>query len=521
MLNMFKLDILSTVIVLLYKERTLSDYTLDASYDSRELIKSILDEIKPKRKEILEGDAGDNIPNIITLVQTMVSDTEAYLDAATLLGELRIVFRNNETYYEAMKDQIEAKHDEAGKKRSITSLRNKVFRYYNELKAMKILNTTSFNINSGNIQSSVQEEIAKILPLLENLCKNSRIKGPEVMDKLVISKKEDVAAILKKIKSERSEGGLFKTGWIRMNKCLQGGYRKGEMAVIYALQHNYKSGMLQSLLMQFARYNKPSLKDPKKKPLIMYLSFEDEVPNILKFMYRYLYYNENKTLPEDTPDDITLKTDQEIQDYVMTRLGQNGFEIAIIRADPALWTYQDIFTTVTTYQAEGYEVQALLIDYLSKLPLTGCDTSGPMGTGIRDLFNRLRNFGTANGILILTPHQLSRDAKNLMRNGVPEESLVKELVGKGYSEGSSQIDQVVDLELYISKAKISEGGTKKWILTCQRGKHRGQAIIDESLQYFTLPFPRNAPILEDVNAGNITLDNIETPSIEDELFTES
>ena len=62
---------------------------------------------------------------------------------------------------------------------------------------------------------------------------------------------------------------------------------------------------------------------------------------------------------------------------------------------------------------------------------------------------------------------------------------------------------------------------KKWILTCQRGKHRGQAIIDESLQYFTLPFPRNAPILEDVNAGNITLDNIETPSIEDELFTES
>ena len=142
-----------------------------------------------------------------------------------------------------------------------------------------------------------------------------------------------------------------------------------------------------------------------------------------------------------------------------------------------------------------------------------------MGTGIRDLFNRLRNFGTANGILILTPHQLSRDVKNLMRNGVPEESLVKELVGKGYSEGSSQIDQVVDLELYISKARISDGGSKRWVLTCQRGKHRGQSIIDENLLYFTLPFPRNAPILEDVNTADMTLDSIEdTQNVEDALF---
>ena len=516
---MFKLDVLSTIIVLLYKERTLSENTIDSSYDSRELVKSILEEIKPKRKEILEGDAGDNIPNIISLILNMVEDVEAYTDSSTLLGELKVIFRNNETCYESIKDQIEAKHDEASKKRSVTNLRNKIFRYYNELKALKILNTTSFNINSNNIQGSIQEEIAKILPQLENLCKNSRIKGPEVMDKLVISRKEDVAEILKKIKLERSEGGLFKTGWIRMNKCIQGGFRKGEMAVIYALQHNYKSGMLQSLLMQFARYNKPSLKDPKKKPMIMYISFEDEVPNILKFMYRYLFYNENLKLPEDTEDDISLKSDQEITDYVMSRLGQNGFEIAIIRADPAKWTYQDIFTTVTMYQAEGYEVQALLIDYLSKLPLTGCDTSGPMGTGIRDLFNRLRNFGTANGILILTPHQLSRDVKNLMRNGVPEESLVKELVGKGYSEGSSQIDQVVDLELYISKARISDGGSKRWVLTCQRGKHRGQSIIDENLLYFTLPFPRNAPILEDVNTADMTLDRIEdTQNVEDALF---
>ena len=135
--------------------------------------------------------------------------------------------------------------------------------------------------------------------------------------------------------------------------------------------------------------------DPKKKPLLLYISLEDEVPNILKFMYRYLFYNENKVLPDDTENDISLLTDAQLTEYVMHRLGMNGYEIAILRADPAAWTYQDIFTVCTTYEAEGYEIHMLIVDYLSKLPLTGCDVSGAQGTGIRDLFNRLRNFAAA------------------------------------------------------------------------------------------------------------------------------
>lgn len=81
---------------------------------------------------------------------------------------------------------------------------------------------------------------------------------------------------------------------------------------------------------------------------------------------------------------------------------------------------------------------------------------------------------------------------------------VKEIAGKGYTEGSRQIDQVVDLELYIAKARID----KKWCLAVQRGKHRGQPIIDDSLLYFVLPFPHKAPILENINDSNFKIEEL-------------
>lgn len=265
-----------------------------------------------------------------------------------------------------------------------------------------------------------------------------------------------------------------------------------------SLQHNYKSGFLKSVFMQIARHNQPRLKDPKKKPALLYLSFEDETIDTLEFMYTYLYYHENRKLPEDT-DDIKSMSTEQIQDYVIKRLGQNGFEIFLVRADPSVWTYQNIFSLVNQLEANGYELQFYVIDYLAILPTTGCDNSGPTGTALRDMFRRVRNFNSSKQIGCSVAHQLSSESKALIRNGIQDSLFVKEVAGKGYTEGSKQIDQVVDYEIYIYKAKIN----KKWHLTVNRGKHRGVGIIDDSLMYFTLPFPYRAPILENINDENV------------------
>ena len=505
---MNKIDILITCIVLLFRER---EITKDGTYDSRNLVKSILAVTKPKRKELLDSDFNNPENPLMELLNRMIANPEAYDDRLNLLGELKVIFRTNTLYYDTAHDQLAAEMTDGGMKRSVTSMVNKLTQYYKSATAIQKLNLLTYNLNNGNIKKSVPDDILEILPELESLCNKTSTKDAGILNTVQLSSKDDMDNIVKNLKANKGEGGLLKTGWVQLNNMLQGGFLKGQMGIVCSLQHNYKSGFLKSVFMQVARYNKPLLKDPKKKPALVYLSFEDETTDTLEFMYTYLYYHENRRLPENE-DDIKNLTAEQVQEYIIKRLGVNGFEIFLVRADPSLWTYQNIFSLVNQYEAQGYEVQFLIIDYLAILPTTGCDTSGPTGTALRDMYRRMRNFSSSKGIACLSAHQLSTESKALIRNGIQDSLFVKEVAGKGYTEGSKQIDQVIDLEIYIYKAKIN----KKWHLTVNRGKHRGVGIIDDNLLYFALPFPYRAPILENINDENIEEVNVE--ELEEDAF---
>lgn len=384
---MVKMDILVASIVLLFREREGTQEEVDSS----ELVKSILNISKPKKKEFAyDGEIGDVNSEIIDFINKMIQEPEAYNDLTTLLGELKIIFRNNEVYYDSIKDQLSAEMTDGGKKRSMATLRNKLHKYYNEMIIIQQLNRLSFNFSNGKVEKSVQEDLMAILPELEVLCKKTRTNDPGIMDSLSLSSTDDIANIQKKLLEEKEEGGVLKTGWKQLNRMIDGGFYKGETTMICALQHNYKSGFVQSLVMQLARHNKPRMKDPSKKPAIMYISLEDDMEKILRFMYRYLFYNENKELPDGTPHDITMLTPEQIKEYINSQIGITGYEVILLRVDPALWTYHDVIATMNKYEALGYELHALLIDYINKLPTIGC-TQGPAGVDVRDLWNRLRN----------------------------------------------------------------------------------------------------------------------------------
>ena len=385
---MNKIDILITCIVLLFRER---EITKDGTYDSRNLVKSILAVTKPKRKELLDSDFNNPENPLMELLNRMIANPEAYDDKLNLLGELKVIFRTNTLYYDTAHDQLAAEMTDGGMKRSVTSMVNKLTQYYKSATAIQKLNLLTYNLNNGNIKKSVPDDILEILPELESLCNKTSTKDAGILNTVQLSSKDDMENIVKSLKEIKGEGGILKTGWVQLNNMLQGGFRRGQTGIVCSLQHNYKSGFLKSVFMQMARYNQPQLRDTKKKPALIYLSFEDETIDTLEFMYTYLYYHENRRLPENEDDLKSLSTEQ-IQEYVVKRLGQNGFEIFLVRADPSLWTYQNIFSLVNQYEAQGYEVQALFIDYLAILPTTGCDTSGPMGTALRDMFRRVRNF---------------------------------------------------------------------------------------------------------------------------------
>jgi hypothetical protein len=91
-----------------------------------------------------------------------------------------------------------------------------------------------------------------------------------------------------------------------------------------------------------------------------------------------------------------------------------------------------------------------------------------MGFDTRDLFRRVRNFTNPRGILCITPHQLSSEAKNLIKMGVKD--FVKEIANKGYWDSCRVLDQEVDMEIYIHIELVNMVKYQ----TIQRGKHRGK-----------------------------------------------
>jgi hypothetical protein len=102
------------------------------------------------------------------------------------------------------------------------------------------------------------------------------------------------------------------------------------------------------------------------------------------------------------------------------------------------------------------------------------------------------------GICFISPHQLSSEAKMMIRDGRTD--FVKELPGRGYYAGSKQIDQVIDLEIFIH-IEILNGVS---YLTIQRGKHR---IIEQTPikdQYMVLAFNEVGGIPDDLLGSDST-----------------
>lgn len=478
---MNRLNILIKCILLLYREQELNDTEVNSS---KELVKSILQQMKKNIKPELTNE-NDVVDELLNLVYEMVNTPEAY-DKLNLLQSLSVILKNSESIYNSVEKQLKMDIEPPGLKRSILSLRIHLNNYYKENEIKAIVSAAAYKLRLGKIDEGIQEFTSKLIINLEALNNITKVKDAGIVDEIDISEDETLVKALTKVKKQTGGDGRLKTGWIELNDMLNGGLRLGETVLTSALQHNFKSGFLRSLFAQLCMYNKPILKDKNKKPLNVFISFEDDTDVITDFFYRYLYFSETNNEPL-----LDKVETNEISKYIKDKLTSTGYHVKIIRVNPSEWTYKSLFNKILEYEALGYELNVVVVDYLSKLPTIGCDGNGPTGTALREMLTRCRDFFSSREVLFITTHQLSTEAKQLIRNGIEPKDLVKEIANKGYYEGSRQLDQVVDLEIYQHIAKLN----KKYYLTIQRGKRRYPEIIADEKKYFMLPYPKSIPCI--------------------------
>lgn len=486
-----KFDIIIKCFTLLLREKELSDKNeLQKNEISIGLVKNILDILSTDKKPLTGGDTivMENLKNLLTDVIIKVDD----YDRENLIQTLEVILREKEQIFSIIEKSLTAEMTVAGSKNSIASLRKYLYKYYKESEMVNLVSKASYVLNTSKTEEGVSSYISKLIDKLQALNVQTTTKDPAIQELVDVDDTNGLERDMEEMYKNELGGEKFISAWKGLNKMTNGGFRRGEQWVVGSLQHNYKSGFVRSLFVQLITRNKPINTKPGKKPLALFISFEDQTLIINSFIYKYLYHNEFKEEP-----DLSKVTSKDISEYVSKKLSANGFKVLILKVDPSMWTYQNVMNKVIELEADGYDCQIMVIDYLSKLSTAGC-RFGPNGTEYRDLFDKMRQFAIGHNILFFTPHQLSTEAKGLAKAGLRGYEFIREIANKGYYSDTRQLDQVVDGEIYIIKTAVARNDYKLFV---GRGKHRSTKIIsnDNDLE-FSLQFPKNGmPILEDID----------------------
>lgn len=499
--------LLVKIITLLYKESCLPDKSSASNLISKNIINTI--------KFPETGMDFDRSRETIQLLRSTAlwmceNPTTITYDRVALLQRIRVNTTEDESLYYAIEQGIDVDVDETILKKQCMEVRHDLRTFLDQLKIKEILKKASqaviFNPESINWKSFVREVHADLEPYTTSASED-KLEG--MVEEIDISNLDGVNNLLSRAISETSNEGILRTGLQGINRMTgdHKGFRRGEFIVVSALQHNYKSGFVSNIFKQVALYNKPHMRDPTKKPCLLHISVEDELP--LNILSMYANLKENETGVECDIKNIDFKAATK---YVHERLSVNGYSIKMCRFNPTDMTYHTFFDLITNLEAEGYEIHLIVFDYLNMISKKGCANEFT-GSSTRDLFRRIRNFTGPRGITFITPHQLSTEAKSLLRQGV--DNFVKEIANKGYYDSCRTLDQEVDLELYLHIVKM--GGAS--YLTVQRGKHRKVKITPEKDLYCVIPFHPVGGILDDINGpdssrkhvGNVTDSGSDTP----------
>lgn len=488
--------LLIKTIILLYRESLLNDKT----ENSADLVRTVLDDVKASEIKLGIGGDHDVITSLKNTILEMCNNPIDHdYDKQELLRTIQINTLADERLFDVIKQALDEELTEAGLKRSILSMRKSISNHFRYQSLTKLLVTTANTVKFQREKvKDITQYISELMTQLESLQVASTSKDPAIISEIDIGDDSGMNDVMEECRNISSGDKVYRTGWQGLNRALQGGPRPGDTVVVGALQHSYKTGMTLSLFAQIAMFNKPEpfMIDITKKPLLLRISFEDSMANNVMFLYQYLKYNETRR-----PVNMKDIDPREANEYIKEQLQQNGWHVKMIRVDPDQWTYRSILNKIVEYEAQGYEVKVLMLDYLSKINKAGCTNNGMIGGEIADLLSKVRSYCANKSILHVTPHQLSTEAKMLARSGVSEESLVLEWKGRGYWEGNKGLDRVYDIGILLHVFKIKG---KAFLSFCV-DKHRIPTVIDESLKYFLYEFPKGLPLPHDEEEQDASL----------------
>jgi len=176
---------------------------------------------------------------------------------------------------------------------------------YMQMEKIKSL-STRLSIISRENEEMTQDELNELLNINKNITETIERtmirKDDDLMGSVMIGQgmeTEDLDATINEVlKSDDDSDAMLKFGWKSFNKMVGGGIKTGEYMSLIAPKHSYKTSLVSTLFAQLALCNEPKTRKDGKKPALVYYVMEDDLREIIKFLYLYL-----KTYEKDANDE--------------------------------------------------------------------------------------------------------------------------------------------------------------------------------------------------------------------------
>lgn len=394
------------------------------------------------------------LKNLVFTVKKLCNEIEHPISLPNLQQQLIIDCIDDRTLVDAILAGISNELDDTQRQLFCSNIRKEINSYLEDEKAKTILfeYTNNLRHNPSSIES-LNEYLIELTTKLEPFTIKSEVEDPGVVTSVSSDDSKKLVELFNEVKNRDKGLTGFRFGFKGLNRFFKGRLETGKLVTLGALQHQHKTGTSLAMFRQAFMYNLPVVKEwlvqpdlplpepdpgedeidptkgwdglpliytedeadffydefvmkelpyrmkdgkdpfkggkPKRRPAMLRISAEDEMLDNLEQLYKNIYFNKHKEMP-----DMKLVTKIEIQEFVTSEIGRNGWYVELVRINPSNWTYRSIIQKVIDMESKGFDVQFVQIDYLAMIPTTGC-TEGHAGYALRDMFRRLRNWFSA------------------------------------------------------------------------------------------------------------------------------
>ena len=365
---------------------------------------------------------------------------------------------------------------------------------FGKLNNIKLLPNASVQyINLEEIESDIKNNLNNLIS--SNISETS-IEEIDFSNKDTILKMRD-----NEIKRKDNSG--FYTGLQGLNRMFHstgGKIRRGESVLFNALTHNYKSGMLQSMALWMTKYNKTP-KINNKKPIILFISLEDESAQNFKWISEKHYRDVHNKLPDGIDE-------KELDKWILEEFEKMDYRLILLRFKPDEFDSNKLINLVESYEEVGEEIHVIVLDYMNNAS-KGDSSKVANHLMIKNLYNKVCNYTKSKSITFITAHQLNRVAQQLVNTG--KTNVVKKFNSEHLAE-SVDVEREVDTSIY-EHIELNEMNGVKY-LTVNRTKRRYDNKTPEACKYFAYPFIGEFGIMDDFDKAPQWERNIYSPQRE-------